>query len=34
MRHTIGSHVKLINAENFGNLYRNTLEEFIKYNQH
>lgn len=31
MQNTVGSHVKVINAENFGNLYRLTPEEFIKY---
>lgn len=29
MQNTIESHVKLLNAENFGNLYRHTPEEFI-----
>ena len=31
MENTIGSHVKLVNAENFGNLYITTPEEFVVY---
>lgn len=31
MEHTIGSHVKLVNADHFGNLYITTPEEFIVY---
>ena len=31
MENTIGSHVKLVNAENFGNLYVSTPEEFVVY---
>ena len=30
MCNTIGSHVKLINADKFGNLYRNTPQEFFE----
>lgn len=33
MQNTIGSHVQLVNADNFGNLFRLTPEEFIKYQQ-
>ena len=29
MQHTIGSHVKIVNAANFGNLYSSSPEEFI-----
>lgn len=28
-KHTLGSHVKIVNAENFGNLYKETPEEFF-----
>ena len=31
MQNTIGSHVKLVNAEFFGNLYSTTPEEFVVY---
>ena len=33
MQNTIGSHVKLVNADFFGNLYTQNPEEFIKYKQ-
>ena len=29
MRNTIGSHVKLVNANNFGNLYQTRPQEFF-----
>lgn len=28
-KHTLGSHVKIVNANNFGNLYKETVDEFF-----
>jgi len=30
-QHTLGSHVKVVNAANFGNLYMTGPQEFINY---